>query len=195
MGRQANQEELFRTVSRGYDKEQVQGYLHDMMENHACRQEELQEMVEVQEQAAAHAMAKLMALQQELGETLYDLQAARKENERLNREKENAEKKVQLADKMLTNMRAEVAAANALKTEMEHSLSAALEKNCRLEKEAVRQPVPAEDPGLRQQMEHLRADLAALRGRNDELEAQMSAIRRKILEMAKARQSRMGQKD
>ena len=191
-----NQEELFRTVSRGYDKDQVQGYLRDMMENHACQQEELQELANAQEQAAAHAMAKLMALQQELGESLYDLQTLRKENERLQREKEDADKKVLLADKMLTNMRAEVAAVNSMKTEMEHSLSAALEQNCRLEKKLAQQPAAqGEDPGLRQQVERLRADLAALRGRNDELEAQMTAIRRKILDVAKARQARLGQKD
>ena len=190
-----NQEELFRTASRGYDKEQVQGYLRDMMENHAARQEELQEMVNAQEQAAAHALAKLMSLQEELGESLYDLQTLRKENERLRREKEDADKKVLLADKMLTNMRAEVAAANSMKNEMEHSLSAALEQNCRLEKKLAQQPADGEDAALRLQVERLRADLAALRGRNDELETQMSVIRRKVLEVAKARQARLGQKN
>ena len=82
MGRQARQQELFNTVSRGFDKEQVQQYLREMMENHACQQEQLQEQLQEREQAAAQAQAESAELRQELGGLLYDLQNARKELER-----------------------------------------------------------------------------------------------------------------
>ena len=50
------QEGLFPTVSRGYDKAQVERYLQEMMENHVCQQEQLQEQVTAREQAAANAV-------------------------------------------------------------------------------------------------------------------------------------------
>ena len=187
------QEGLFATASRGYDKAQVERYLQDMMENHVCRQEELQEKVDAQEQAAANALTQLVALQQELGEALYDLQTLQRENERLRRENTDAERKVTLADKMLTNARGEAAAANALKEEMEHSLTEALEKNLRLERQiAELKNDSGEDSRL---LQRLRSEMVALQSRNDELESQMATIRRKVMEAAKARQARLNQQD
>ena len=187
------QEGLFATASRGYDKAQVERYLQDMMENHVCRQEELQEKVEAQEQAAANALTQLVALQQELGEALYDLQTLQRENERLRRENDDAQRKVTLADKMLTNARAETAAANSLKAEMEHSLTEALEKNLRLERQIEELKNDSGEDG--RLLQRLRGEMVALQSRNDELETQMATIRRKIMDAAKARQARLNQQD
>lgn len=187
-----NQKELFATVSRGYDKEQVQRYLRDMMENHVCQQEQLQEMLTAQEEAAASALAQLVGLQQELGETLYDLQSVRKEAERLQRENHDCLRKVALADKMISNARAEASASESLKEEMEHSLRDALEQNCRLEKQLAQQKETEENGHM---VEHLKDEMAALRSRNEELEGQMAIIRRKVMEAAKARQARLNLQD
>ena len=187
------QEGLFATASRGYDKAQVERYLQDMMENHVCQQEELLEKVDAQEQAAANALTQLVALQQELGEALYDLQTLQRENERLRRENADAERKVTLADKMLTNARGEASAANALKEEMEHSLSLALEKNLRLERQIEELKNDSGEDG--RLLQRLRSEMVALQSRNDELESQMAIIRRKVMEAAKARQARMNQQD
>ena len=187
------QEGLFATASRGYDKAQVERYLQDMMENHVCQQEELLEKVDAQEQAAANALTQLVALQQELGEALYDLQTLQRENERLRRENADAERKVTLADKMLTNARGEASAANALKEEMEHSLSLALEKNLRLERQIEELKNDSGEDG--RLLQRLRSEMVALQSRNDELETQMATIRRKVMEAAKARQARMNQQD
>lgn len=189
----AKQEGLFATASRGYDKAQVERYLQDMMENHVCQQEELLEKVDAQEQAAANALTQLVALQQELGEALYDLQTLQRENERLRRENADAERKVTLADKMLTNARGEAAAANALKEEMEHSLSLALEKNLRLERQIEELKNDSGEDG--RLLQRLRSEMVALQSRNEELETQMATIRRKVMEAAKARQARMNQQD
>lgn len=187
------QEGLFATASRGYDKAQVERYLQDMMENHVCQQEELLEKVDAQEQAAANALTQLVALQQELGEALYDLQILQRENERLRRENADAERKVTLADKMLTNARGEASAANALKEEMEHSLSLALEKNLRLERQIEELKNDSGEDG--RLLQRLRSEMVALQSRNDELESQMAIIRRKVMEAAKARQARVNQQD
>jgi DNA repair exonuclease SbcCD ATPase subunit len=182
------QEGLFPTVSRGYDKAQVERYLQEMMENHVCQQEQLQEQVTAREQAAANAVNQLVALQQELGESLYDLQVLRRENERLRRENDDAVRKVTLADKMLANSRGEVSAATALKEEMEHSLTEALEKNLRLEKQIEELKNDSGEDGVL--LQQLRGEMVALQNRNNELETQLATIRRKIMEAAKARQAR-----
>ena len=187
------QEGLFPTVSRGYDKAQVERYLQEMMENHVCQQEQLQEQVTAREQAAANAVNQLVALQQELGESLYDLQVLRRENERLRRENDDAVRKVTLADKMLANSRGEVSAATALKEEMEHSLTEALEKNLRLEKQIEELKNDSGEDGVL--LQQLRSEMAALQNRNNELETQLATIRRKIMEAAKARQARKNQQD
>ena len=187
-----NRQELFETVSRGYDKEQVERYLKDMMENHVCQQEQLQEMADAQEQAAANALTQLVALQQELGEALYHLQSAKKDAERLQRENHDCLRKVALADKMISNARAEAAASAKLKEEMELSLREALEHNCRLEKQLEESKANAAESHL---VEHMKAEMAALRSRNEELEGQMAIIRRKVMEAAKARRARLNQQD
>jgi DNA repair exonuclease SbcCD ATPase subunit len=187
------QEGLFPTVSRGYDKAQVERYLQEMMENHVCQQEQLQEQVTAREQAAANAVNQLIALQQELGESLYDLQVLRRENERLRRENDDAVRKVTLADKMLANSRGEVSAATALKEEMEHSLTEALEKNLRLEKQIEELKNDSGEDGVL--LQQLRSEMVALQNRNNELETQLATIRRKIMEAAKARQARRNQQD
>lgn len=183
-------EELFATVARGYDKEQVQRHLRELVENHVCQQEQLQEVAESSERSAQRAKEEAASLRCELGEALYDMQALTKENDRLRREKEDAEKKASLADKLLANMRAEVAAVNSLKEEMEHSLRESLEQNCRLEKQLAERPAEEADPAQLRQTERLRAELVTLRGRNEELEAQLATIRRKVMEAAKLRQAR-----
>jgi DNA repair exonuclease SbcCD ATPase subunit len=187
------QEGLFPTVSRGYDKAQVERYLQEMMENHVCQQEQLQEQVTAREQAAANAVNQLVALQQELGESLYDLQVLRRENERLRRENDDAVRKVTLADKMLANSRGEVSAATALKEEMEHSLTEALEKNLRLEKQIEELKNDSGEDGVL--LQQLRGEMVALQNRNNELETQLATIRRKIMEAAKARQARKNQQE
>ena len=187
------QEGLFPTVSRGYDKAQVERYLQEMMENHVCQQEQLQEQVTAREQAAANAVNQLVVLQQELGESLYDLQVLRRENERLRRENDDAVRKVTLADKMLANSRGEVSAATALKEEMEHSLTEALEKNLRLEKQIEELKNDSGEDGVL--LQQLRSEMAALQNRNNELETQLATIRRKIMEAAKARQARRNQQE
>jgi DNA repair exonuclease SbcCD ATPase subunit len=187
------QEGLFPTVSRGYDKAQVERYLQEMMENHVCQQEQLQEQVTAREQAAANAVNQLVALQQELGESLYDLQVLRRENERLRRENDDAVRKVTLADKMLANSRGEVSAATALKEEMEHSLTEALEKNLRLEKQIEELKNDSGEDGVL--LQQLRGEMVALQNRNNELETQLATIRRKIMEAAKARQARRNQQE
>jgi DNA repair exonuclease SbcCD ATPase subunit len=187
------QEGLFPTVSRGYDKAQVERYLQEMMENHVCQQEQLQEQVTAREQAAANAVNQLVALQQELGESLYDLQVLRRENERLRRENDDAVRKVTLADKMLANSRGEVSAATALKEEMEHSLTEALEKNLRLEKQIEELKNDSGEDGVL--LQQLRSEMVALQNRNNELETQLATIRRKIMEAAKARQARRNQQE
>ena len=187
------QEGLFPTVSRGYDKAQVERYLQEMMESHVCQQEQLQEQVTAREQAAANAVNQLVALQQELGESLYDLQVLRRENERLRRENDDAVRKVTLADKMLANSRGEVSAATALKEEMEHSLTEALEKNLRLEKQIEELKNDSGEDGVL--LQQLRSEMVALQNRNNELETQLATIRRKIMEAAKARQARRNQQD
>lgn len=173
MGRQAGREEFFKTVSRGYDKEQVNNYLRDTMEKHTRQQEQLQELANDQEQAAANALAQLVALQQELGEALFDLQTAQRENERLRRENDDTNRKVLLADKMLASTRAEASASLALKEEMEHSLSAALEQNLRLEKQL--EALKGDSVADSQQLEHLRSELAALHARGEQWEQSLSA--------------------
>lgn len=188
MARQTD--ELFATAARGYDKEQVQRHLREMVENHVMQQEELQELADSCERNAQRAREEAVSLRRELGETLYDLQAMNKEMDRLRREKEDAEKKAALADKLLANMRAEVTAANSLKEEMEHSLRQSLEQNCRLEKQLAERPAQELDPSLQRQNERLRGELLTLRGRNEELEAQIAGIRRKVIEAAKLRQAR-----
>ena len=188
MARQTD--ELFATAARGYDKEQVQRHLREMVENHVMQQEELQELADSCERNAQRAREEAVSLRRELGEALYDLQAMNKEMDRLRREKEDAEKKAALADKLLANMRAEVTAANSLKEEMEHSLRQSLEQNCRLEKQLAERPAQELDPSLQRQNERLRAELLTLRGRNEELEAQIAGIRRKVIEAAKLRQAR-----
>ena len=188
MARQTD--ELFATAARGYDKEQVQRHLREMVENHVMQQEELQELADSCERNAQRAREEAVSLRRELGEALYDLQAMNKEMDRLRREKEDAEKKAALADKLLANMRAEVTAANSLKEEMEHSLRQSLEQNCRLEKQLAERPAQELDPSLQRQNERLRAELLILRGRNEELEAQIAGIRRKVIEAAKLRQAR-----
>ena len=187
------QEGLFPTVSRGYDKAQVERYLQEMMENHVCQQEQLQEQVTAREQAAANAVNQLVALQQELGESLYDLQVMRRENERLRRENDDAVRKVTLADKMLANSRGEASAATALKEEMEHSLTEALEKNLRLEKQIEELKNDSGEDGVL--LQQLRGEMVALQNRNNELETQLATIRRKIMEAAKARQARRNQQE
>ena len=188
MARQTD--ELFATAARGYDKEQVQRHLREMVENHVMQQEELQELADSCERNAQRAREEAVSLRRELGEALYDLQAMNKEMDRLRREKEDAEKKAALADKLLANMRAEVTAANSLKEEMEHSLRQSLEQNCRLEKQLAERPAQELDPSLQRQNERLRGELLTLRGRNEELEAQIAGIRRKVIEAAKLRQAR-----
>jgi DNA repair exonuclease SbcCD ATPase subunit len=100
---------------------------------------------------------------------------------------------VTLADKMLANSRGEVSAATALKEEMEHSLTEALEKNLRLEKQIEELKNDSGEDGVL--LQQLRSEMVALQNRNNELETQLATIRRKIMEAAKARQARRNQQD
>jgi DNA repair exonuclease SbcCD ATPase subunit len=76
---------------------------------------------------------------------------------------------------------------------MEHSLTEALEKNLRLEKQIEELKNDSGEDGVL--LQQLRSEMVALQNRNNELETQLATIRRKIMEAAKARQARRNQQD